>query len=140
MLYFRVENGFRFGRVTTIYRSAFSSGLSKMASDSEGLRLNPPPYTMILPSRSKMASDSEGLRPPTPLQATAFSRVENGFRFGRVTTFVYPGYLILILFLVENGFRFGRVTTSRKFLRHRLTLFCRKWLPIRKGYDTWLLV
>ncbi len=61
---------------------------------------------------SKMASDSEGLRPKTFLNLL-FCRfyVENGFRFGRVTT----GYKIATSpcpYRVENGFRFGRVTTS----------------------------
>ncbi len=35
---------------------------------------------------------------------------------------------------VENGFRFGRVTTSANSTRWGRS-FCRKWLPIRKGYD-----
>ena len=35
--------------------------------------------------------------------------------------------------LVENGFRFGRVTTCRS--GSNLPPMCWKWLPIRKGYD-----
>jgi|GEM_PF-5011112 len=38
--------------------------------------------------------------------------VENGFRFGRVTTFQLCFGLFLLI-RVENGFRFGRVTTWR---------------------------
>jgi len=36
---------------------------------------------------------------------------------------------------VENGFRFGRVTTSMFILNSFKRLLRRKWLPIRKGYD-----
>ncbi len=105
-----------------------------------------------------MASDSEGLRlfldTTRGLCARAF--VENGFRFGRVTTPVGP--VNILSFLVENGFRFGRVTTSAGFpLTFRSCpskmasdseglrqghcpvghlFISRKWLPIRKGYDS----
>ena len=58
----RVENGFRFGRVTTKRLSlTLISPLLKMASDSEGLRLKfGSRGQSIVPL--KMASDSEGLR------------------------------------------------------------------------------
>jgi len=57
-----------------------------MASDSEGLRPlhcrsnSVPSYTL------KMASDSEGLRLYSIFSSIDFLGVENGFRFGRVTT------------------------------------------------------
>jgi len=57
-----------------------------------------------------MASDSEGLR-------------RAGQRRHRIS-----------VTRVENGFRFGRVTTSR-WCRHLLLRQSWKWLPIRKGYD-----
>ena len=61
---------------------------------------------------SQMASDSEGLRQKKNNQPV-FSHL-----------------------FVANGFRFGRVTTTRLHplvrANHR-----RKWLPIRKGYDSW---
>jgi len=59
-----------------------------------------------------MASDSEGLRlqrqPQTPPHASSF---------------------------VENGFRFGRVTTNDAANDDDPGALRRKWLPIRKGYD-----
>ena len=56
-----------------------------MASDSEGLRLGS--YVHHLPSaKLKMASDSEGLRQLSCLEVPVDLLVENGFRFGRVTT------------------------------------------------------
>ena len=133
-----VENGFRFGRVTTQLQS-----LSQ-------------PYFSSL----KMASDSEGLRPNRVVGIASFcwQFVENGFRFGRVTTWISTFIFIVWLILVENGFRFGRVTTQigdlfRQSLSgvengfrfgrvttddffHPLPQAIRwKWLPIRKGYD-----
>jgi len=59
-----VENGFRFGRVTTNVQSQHPSGLIAL----------------------KMASDSEGLRHGTLTGTDNLNFVENGFRFGRVTT------------------------------------------------------
>jgi len=60
-----VENGFRFGRVTTCsgLEDPCVRGSSKMASDSEGLRLQAVSPDIWTISPSKMASDSEGLRP-----------------------------------------------------------------------------
>ena len=83
--------------------------------------------------------------------------VENGFRFGRVTTLIANwGYSSPSLRgkwlpirkgydggysspnlqhnFVENGFRFGRVTTL-EILLDEVDNFRGKWLPIRKGYD-----
>jgi len=68
-----------------IYLSGVFPPPSKMASDSEGLRLPGQPCHEVLQPQSKMASDSEGLR----LYVRSLGRdatVENGFRFGRVTT------------------------------------------------------
>jgi len=68
-----------------IYISGVFPPPSKMASDSEGLRLPGQPCHEVLQPQSKMASDSEGLR----LYVRSLGRdatVENGFRFGRVTT------------------------------------------------------
>ncbi len=56
-----------------------------MASDSEGLRLRLFLLKFFL-SLLKMASDSEGLRREIGLRGIPSKNVENGFRFGRVTT------------------------------------------------------
>ena len=57
-----VENGFRFGRVTTVLCSKPRKlSMLKMASDSEGLRLFFFFFFSLL-TKLKMASDSEGLR------------------------------------------------------------------------------
>jgi len=131
---FLVENGFRFGRVTTNSCVTFSSFsiLLKMASDSEGLR----PITNVtsigtflgwkwLPIRKgydknynfkfmfhanqlKMASDSEGLRPP-------LSRPGSDDRWKWLP--IRKGY----------DFCFDYSDSYNHF--------CWKWLPIRKGYD-----
>ena len=57
-----------------------------------------------------MASDSEGLRHSEPSDVMPPAGVENGFRFGRVTTISLPSPIRKNK-KVENGFRFGRVTT-----------------------------
>ena len=58
----------------------------------------------------KMASDSEGLRRNLHINRAERNKVENGFRFGRVTTYL-PVLISPHPLFVENGFRFGRVTT-----------------------------
>ena len=56
-----------------------------MASDSEGLR-HYRDFFYFFWSLLKMASDSEGLRLWKKGDIDDFTLVENGFRFGRVTT------------------------------------------------------
>jgi len=107
----RVENGFRFGRVTT------TGGAAPRSFELFGRKW--------LPIRKGYDS------PAIAAQRPHMNGVENGFRFGRVTTRLLQPPLVLLS--VENGFRFGRVTTTA-FSRIPLTL-SRKWLPIRKGYD-----
>jgi len=58
-----------------------------------------------------MASDSEGLRRLFSTELLWAFLVENGFRFGRVTTIKI--FYNIRKIVVENGFRFGRVTTLR---------------------------
>ena len=63
--------------------------LLKMASDSEGLRQISYYVFYLSHFLLKMASDSEGLRQILACSSSNLLnlRVENGFRFGRVTTF-----------------------------------------------------
>ncbi len=75
--------------------------LLKMASDSEGLRQNlqSEEDSLIL---LKMASDSEGLRLLFNFIFNLyFVIVENGFRFGRVTTYNFHIYLLFYFFLLK---------------------------------------
>jgi len=60
----------------------------------------------------KMASDSEGLRQKRHSYLIPLAFVENGFRFGRVTTLRLKIFNLTNI-CVENGFRFGRVTTKK---------------------------
>jgi len=85
-----------------------------MASDSEGLR----PFVNFLPEIEDVENGFRFGRVTTGLCLFSvnddFQFVENGFRFGRVTTIDVSVSLHQFKF-VENGFRFGRVTTkSRK--------------------------
>jgi len=134
---------------------------SKMASDSEGLRRVYNSFiTQAGQDLSKMASDSEGLRHYyvffhifllvccrkwLPIRKGYDSRkflqspenfivVENGFRFGRVTT--APD-----LYGDCCNLRKSKMASDSEGLRQvsHVGLFViplsRKWLPIRKGYD-----
>ncbi len=86
-----------------------------MASDSEGLRLYYYFFVHFLPPfLLKMASDSEGLRQCflSFRKNRFYFFVENGFRFGRVTTYLFILVFVDFFENVENGFRFGRVTTG----------------------------
>jgi len=106
----------------------------KMASDSEGLRQWLPYHIQLLPlSRWKWLPIRKGYDNNKPPCSNCRVDVENGFRFGRVTTGGTNG-LVNSGQSVENGFRFGRVTTR---LPPQLSKFLLrwKWLPIRKGYD-----
>ena len=116
--FYLVENGFRFGRVTTKKRLRRTTVFSEVENGfrfgrvtTTGLLNSYPPFLL------KMASDSEGLRPPLfPIQMPASTRnVENGFRFGRVTTVLLESNSPPQPCQVENGFRFGRVTTKTRY-------------------------
>jgi len=107
----QVENGFRFGRVTTLFICSFCHVfllLLKMASDSEGLR----PWGAwggAPPTALKMASDSEGLR-----------------QLASLTSFMI---IPLKMASDSEGLR------PPPFLKNYDVEFRWKWLPIRKGYD-----
>jgi len=135
-----VENGFRFGRVTT-----FLCRLKMIISILSW---------KWLPIRKGYDFQM------TPASFNAWYIVENGFRFGRVTTTCILGTFETCLCWkwlpirkgydpptapgdttlspVENGFRFGRVTTF--FTNAQLGITRWKWLPIRKGYDWGVLL
>jgi len=126
-----------------------------MASDSEGLRPFFPPVKLTcgsgkwLPIRKgydissfplrtfsgkwKMASDSEGLRPRIELTACIIQSVENGFRFGRVTT---PLTVVSnTIILCEKWLPIRKGYDLYQSLSAEMLHPCEKWLPIRKGYD-----
>ena len=48
-------------------------------------------------------------------------KVANGFRFGRVTTFLMRSHALDIF--VANGFRFGRVTTNSVFIEQEMAFY-----------------
>jgi len=136
ILFVKVENGFRFGRVTTevLLRCSWYDSQLKMASDSEGLRL----ITWLSATNSaglKMASDSEGLRQGPLLSLSEFGMLKmasdsEGLRQCHQLRWWHT-------LDVENGFRFGRVTTLGEGAHWSSFWTCWKWLPIRKGYDNY---
>jgi len=106
-----------------------------MASDSEGLRLSAEVFDDLYgPLCRKWLPIRKGYDQAVSPDIWTVSPVENGFRFGRVTTFrIAPGTVCPF-----HGRKWLPIRKGYDFFSRRVVSCIparRKWLSIRKGYD-----